>query len=364
MILDMPRKLPPFVHRERSRHGKLIFYFRQDRGKRRRLPLYGSPEFDGAYKAALAGRPAPKHRTVSTNSLEWLIGQYRLSPGYQALSRSTRRQCDNIFKNAIKVGGTQSYHAVTTSGISNAIAHRKPAAARNFYRAMRGLFKWAVKCGYVESNPTDNIERPTLAKSNGFEAWTDDDVAAYEARWPDGSRQRVWMHVLLYTGLRRGDAVRIGRQHVKDGIASIRTEKSGLSIEVTISIGAELHETLTRGPTGDLAWICGARGEPLTKESFGNLFRSACNEAGIEKSAHGLRKLAATKAAEAGLSVAEIEALFGWEGGRMASHYTKTANRRSLAIQAAGKIANAKSLTLKQGAGAGAKKRVKTSAKN
>ena len=35
--------------------------------------------------------------------------------------------------------------------------------------------------------------------------------------------KRVWLDVLLYTGLRRGDAVRFGRQHVKDGIGTIKT---------------------------------------------------------------------------------------------------------------------------------------------
>ena len=45
-------------------------------------------------------------------------------------------------------------------------------------------------------------------------------------RWPIGTRQRVWLDVLIYTGLRRGDAVRFGRQHVRDGIATIKTEKT------------------------------------------------------------------------------------------------------------------------------------------
>ena len=76
----------------------------------------------------------------------------------------------------------------------------------------------------------------------------------------------------------------------------------------------------------------------MTKESFGNAFREACRAAGINKSAHGLRKLAATRAAEQGLSVAELEALFGWSGGTMASHYTKAANRKTLAQSGARKM--------------------------
>ena len=80
-------------------------------------------------------------------------------------------------------------------------------------------------------------------------------------------------------------------------------------------------------------FVVGKNGKPLVKESFGNMFRDACNAAGVQKSAHGLRKIAATRAAEAGATVAELEAMFGWSGGRMASLYTRTADRRRLALR-------------------------------
>lgn len=85
------------------------------------------------------------------------------------------------------------------------------------------------------------------------------------------------------------------------------------------------------------------QGEILTKESFGNMFEVACKAAGLpDKSADGLRKLAATRAAEAGLTVSELEAMFGWTGGTMASHYTRKADRKRLSEHAAEKIRNSK----------------------
>jgi integrase len=96
-----------------------------------------------------------------------------------------------------------------------------------------------------------------------------------------------------------------------------------------------LSRTLDAGPCGDLTFIAGENGRPLTKESFGNLFRKACREAGLkDRSAHGLRKAAATRAANAGATVAQLEAIFGWSGGTMASLYTRAANRRKLALDA------------------------------
>jgi len=180
------------------------------------------------------------------------------------------------------------------------------------------------------------IKNPPKAKGDGFPAWTEDDVDRYEARWPLGTKERVWLGVLLYTGLRRGDAVRVGCQHIRDGVVTLRTEKTG--IIVTVPLLPALDEILRVGPCGDLAFICGENGGPLTKESFGNFFRDACNAAGVEKSAHGVRKIGATRAANNGATVAELEAIFGWEGGRMASLYTRAADRVRLAKSARAKL--------------------------
>ena len=112
---------------------------------------------------------------------------------------------------------------------------------------------------------------------------------------------------------------------------------------VTIPILPILQRTLDAGPTSELAFICGAKGKPLTKESFGNLFKKACKQAGLPNcSAHGLRKIAATRSAENGATEAQLEAIFGWKGGRMASLYTETANRKRLALDAMHTLANEK----------------------
>ena len=106
---------------------------------------------------------------------------------------------------------------------------------------------------------------------------------AYERRWPIAMRQQVSLEVLLYTGLRRGDAVHFGRQHVRDGVGSLKTEKSSFTVTVTLPILPVLAETLAAGPRGDLTFIAGERGQPLTKESFGNLFRDACRPAVVRQ---------------------------------------------------------------------------------
>ena len=116
----------------------------------------------------------------------------------------------------------------------------------------------------------------------------------------DGHAARVsgWCSIFCFTGLRRGDAAVVGRQHVRDGVISIHTEKTGML--VTIPILTELQKTLDAGPTGDLTFIATVSGQPMTKVGLDNRFQEACDAAGVKKSAHGIRKAAATRAANNG----------------------------------------------------------------
>lgn len=339
----MPRPRPPHLHRETTRHGRTVWYVRIDRGPRIRIKAaFGTPEFDAEYQAALTGKPRRQKGAASVASLEWLITRYRETTDWSALSPATRRQRDNLFKHVLETAGRESYAKITVATIIAGKERRAatPAQARNFLDAMRGLFRWAVKAKLVNTDPTAGVDNPPRKTGDGFIAWTEEHVEAYEAKWPLGTRQRVWLSVLLYTGLRRGDAVRLGRQHVNHGVATIKTEKSGGSVEVTLPILPVLQEALDAGPCGDLNFIVGHNGKPLTKESFGNQFREACKAAGVPGSAHGVRKIAATRAANAGATVAQLEAIFGWAGGTMASHYTRKADRKRLATGAMHMLAN------------------------
>lgn len=335
----MPKPRPPHLHRQRSRHGAVVWYVRRGHGLRIRIRgEFGSPEFEAEYRTALDGTPVERTKKARVGTLEWLWDRYRETTVWATLSLATRRQRENIMSGVLKQSGHEQATAIRRQHVVAGRDRRAhtPAQARNFLDAVRGLFRWAVDAGHVKADPTSGVKNPARPKSGGFPVWTEDDVERYETRWPIGTKERIWLGVLLYTGLRRGDAVRLGRQHVRDGVVTLRTEKTG--IMVTIPILPALDEILRAGPRGDLAFICGESGRPLTKESFGNLFRDACNAAGVAKSAHGVRKIGATRAANNGATVAELEAIFGWQGGGMASLYTRAADRARLAKGAMSKL--------------------------
>ncbi|WP_375681597.1 MULTISPECIES: tyrosine-type recombinase/integrase, partial [unclassified Bartonella] len=284
----------------------------------------------------------PKSKTgkLVEGSFAWLLKQYFNSVHWHSLAKATKRQRELILMKVCDAIGNIPYREIKKSHITAGVERRKekPTAAQNFLKALNGLFNWAIDQELLENNPALGIKRPPLNNKDGFAVWTEEDVEKYYHHWSHGSHERVWIDVLLYTGLRRGDAVRIGWNDVKDNIIHLKTEKSKFQTDVFLPILPELAETLKIGPIGNETFICGKNGNKLVKESFGNLFREACNVAGIKKSAHGLRKLAATRAANSGATVSQLKAIFGWTDDNMASLYTKSADRKRLAIEAIKKL--------------------------
>ena len=361
--MEMPRKLPPRLERFRTRHGKVIWYVRaKHHGKRIRLVAdYDTPAFWDQYRAALAGLAAPVipgPLAANSGTLKWLVDLYRGSSAWQSKSLATRRAQENVLKRVLTTAGDNDITDLDKQAIIDGRERRKdkPHAANYYLKVMRGLFGWAVDNGIIEANPCDGVKAiKTDSRAPGFHTWTEDEVRRYEARWPLGTRERVALDVLLYTGLRRGDAVRLGRPHVRDGLISIRTEKT--DEWVYLPILPPLAKTIESGPVGDLTFIAGERGRPMKKESFGTWFAEACAKADVPGSAHGLRKAGAVRAAENGATEAQLNAMFGWrEGSRESATYVRGANRARIAkasigmlmpIQAENKFAQ----TLKQGLG-------------
>lgn len=354
----MPRPRPPYLHSEPSRHGKPRWYVRVGKGPRIRiLEPYGTPEFAAAYQAAVTGSPAPRPGKPGKGSLAWLIEQYRESRAWGDLTAATRKQREYIFKQVKEAAGHEPATAITSKVIKAGIERRAktPSQARHFLDAMRGLFVWAANGEHVPADPTIGVKAPARPRSGGFLPWSEEHVAQYQARWPLGTKERVWLDVLLYSGLRRGDAVRYGRQHVKNGIGQIKTEKSKGRLTATLPVLPILQATLDAGPCGDLTFIVGANGAPLTKETFGNYFREACREAGVPGSAHGVRKIAAATAANNGATVAQLKALFAWDNDAMPSLYTRTADRERLGREAGHMLANAERTSIPSPLDAGAR---------
>jgi integrase len=133
----------------------------------------------------------------------------------------------------------------------------------------------------------------------------------------------------------------VGKQHMKDGLISIRTGKTGEW--VFLPVFKQLQESIDATPTGDLAFLTTSTGKPFASPaSFGNWFRDRCVEAGLPNvcRAHGLRKAGATIAANEGSTAHELMAMCGRARLSMAEMYTSQADKKKLAHGASERLAN------------------------
>mgnify|MGYP001340735336 CR=1 FL=1 len=231
MELSMPKPRPQYLQRHKTRHGKFNWYVQIADGPLVRVnPGFGEPGFADAYESALqkakAAKPAISAPKAAKGTLEWAWQSYIRSGSWSALKPATRKQRDNIMKHVLETAGSEPLSAIDRVAINDGIERRSatPSAARNFLDTMRGMFTWLLEQRIARTDPTAGIKvkRP---KTEGFLPWSYDEIIRFEKRWPIGTRERVMLDVLLYTGLRRGDAAIVGKQHLKDGVISIKRKK-------------------------------------------------------------------------------------------------------------------------------------------
>ena len=325
-------KLPLYVHAFVDRHGHARFYFRRRGYKSVPLPAPPwSPAFMAAYEQALGGAPpligADRH---DPRSVDAVVTAYLNSKQFgDELATTTQRMRRALLKRFTAEHGDKRLAMMEPRHVARILDPLRPHPQANMLRALRGLTAFAIAGRIIGVDPTAGYKRKRPKDTGGFRPWTEEDVAAFMVRHPAGSKARLALMLLLCTGLRRGDVVRIGRQHIRRGVLSLKTSKTKAQIDLPVL--SELQSELDRAPIG-MTFLMSPRGGPFSPDSFAFWFRQRCREAGLEGlSSHGLRKLAATRLAEHGATAHEIMAVMGWTTLREAERYTRAANRKALA---------------------------------
>jgi integrase len=213
-----------------------------------------------------------------------------------------------------------------------------PAAANRLRQLLRQLMQFAVERGWRKDDPTIGVRKVRYAK-DPFTPWSDEDIAAFEARWPIGTRARLALALLIYTGQRRGDVIRMGRQHIRSGRLELRQGKTGTAL--VLPLHPELQAVLAATEGDHLTFLVTQAGAPFaTGNAFYNWFKDCCAQAGLpaDRSPHGLRKATARKLAEAGCSTHQIAAITGHKTLSEVERYTKSASQERMAEAAMARI--------------------------
>lgn len=331
--------LPKYVTRFVDRHGKPRYRFR----KKGQTPRYiqaefGSAEFDAEYDACLRGETAPKIEVgkgrIKPGTIADLIRRYYAAPEFMGLADSTKSTYRNQLDRFREQHGTKPVRLIERRHIKAIIGGMadRPGAANSLLARIKLLMKFAIEEGMRRDNPALGV-RGFKAKGDGFHSWTDDEISKFEATHATGSRARLAMALLLYTGQRRSDVIRMGHQHVSKGRIQVRQQKTGAGL--WIPIHPDLVAIIAATPRTNLTFVTTAQGKPFSAAGFGNWFRECCDDAGLPQcSAHGLRKAAARRLAEAGCSNQQIKSITGHQTEAEVARYTRAAEQEVLAKQA------------------------------
>ena len=326
------RYVQAFVDRDT---GAVFRYFRRPGYPRVRLPgLPGSAEFNRAYEAALEGpKLAVGVGRSKPGSLSVAIAGYYTSLEFRSLAAGTQAARRAILERFRAAHGDKPIVLLPPKFIAHVLSTMKPFAARNWLKAIRHLMQFCVAQEMCATDPTQGIKLPR-AKSDGIHSWTEGEISMFEAHHAIGTRPRLALALLLYTGQRRGDVLRMGRQHIRDGVITVRQDKTGTTL--VIPVHTDLRVILDATPGEHLTFIVGQRGNPFTPNAFSKWFRDQCDAAGLPEacSAHGLRKAACRRLAEAGCSANEIAAISGHATLREVERYTKAADQERMARNA------------------------------
>jgi integrase len=329
-------KLPRYVHGFIDRHGRPRYYYRRAGFHAAPLPgLPYSPEFMAAYEAALAGqRPAPTAR-ATPGTMNALALSFFAAPSFSTLRPSTRNTYRWTIERLCREHGDKRVALLRRQHIVKLMAARTPGAANKLRKALRAMMKHAVAIGLLSDDPTSAV-RAIQTRTAGFHSWSDVEISQFEERHPVGSRARLAMALLLYSGQRRGDVIRMGPQHVRNGVLYIKQEKTGA--ELAIPVHPELATIIASVPRHHLTFLTTRFDRPFEASTFSHWFRDQCNAAGLPHcSAHGLRKAAARRLAEAGCTAHEIGAITGHASLAELTRYTRAADQRRLAEAAMAK---------------------------
>ena len=277
--------------------------------------------------------------------LQFLAAEKRLSPNTLAAYRNDLRQFEEYLAarqhDPLGNGSTNGTSVVApadpttasreqVAGFFLSLREDKGYSAATIARkmaAVKSLFHYLSKQGFVKTNPTADIGSPEVKKPLP-RAISVDDVdrllrQAEKKGTPEGLRDRAMLHLLYATGMRVSEVVTLDLNDLDFERAAVRCVGRGLrvrSLPVDPKSLIVLRDYLERGrpqllrpgsPTSAL--FLNHRGQRLTRQGFWLIMKAVARESGVtaEVTPHTLRHSFAAHKLSDGLALPKLRELLG-----------------------------------------------------
>lgn len=329
----------------RDRYGALRRYFRR-RGQKD-IALKGEPgsaEFMQAYQAALGVKVTVVDK-AKTGTFASLTVEYRRSAGFANLKPASQKLYQLVLDRIAERHGPRLVRDTRRSDarkMVEEIGGGKPALANIARAVLRLLMQFAVEAELRPDNPAAELK---AYRTGTRHSWTDQELQTFEKRWPLGTRERLAFALLLYTGQRAGDIVRMRRSDISDGMIKVIQGKTGA--ELSIPLHPALIAAIKALPAKGMTLIADTNGRPIQRATLTHLMKKAAALAGLPERCvpHGLRKAIMRRLAEHGSSAKEIASISGHRTLKEIERYTAAADQVRLSKAAIAKLQGNKKRT-------------------
>lgn len=344
-----------FVNTYVDNRGRSRSYFRRKGEPKLALPgSPGSTQFMAAYAAALAGvKPAQRDGLMAAaapRSFNALAQVYYGSPLYGDLAASSKINYRRVIDGFLAEHGARQVAEMQPEDVDKIIGGYadRPGAGIVMLKRLRTLIKYAAHLRWISHDPTMGA---TSYTSEEYHTWTEDELARFEAHWPIGSAQRLGYTLALYTGQRGSDVHRMKHSDIAGDLIAVATAKSQGTTKLKIPMHPTLVSVLAATPSvrgkvrpidpAQAAILVNGWGRGYTLKGYGNMMSDAIVAAGLaeECKAHGLRKAAGRRLAEAGATAHEIMSILGHKTLAEAERYTRAADQERMARAGMRKVA-------------------------
>lgn len=357
-----------YVKTDRTRHGKIVYYFRRPGQKQIRLRAEpNSPEWHKQLAAALEGRPLPASEAqpeprAARGSFAAIIAAFESSPEWlTALAPKSRHALRPSLRYLKKRWAQYQVADVEPHNVASLL---RGAATGKGERTVEGYSTSSHNAmlqtlnkvyAFAERELTlDRRKRPTfgfekMASDNpdGYHFWTDAEIEQFRRFWPVGSTARLALELLFETGARgRSDATRLGwKDREPDGVLRFKPKKTARKTGAIVPVDLNdprspfLKPCLDLVPppqlARDLPFLLRKNGRPYNDDLFGRHFAKWAAEAGLPDCcrAHGIRKAFGKRAAMDGATPYEIGAMLGDRDPKAIEVYTRARDNDELALR-------------------------------
>ena len=312
----------PYVDVRRDRNGRPTYWFFRRHGRLWRLP--GQPlseEFAVEYQrliaythglvaaAETANAPLDK-RTYPPGTFGALVREYLWCARFKQLKPRTKAEYTRVLESLQRLHGDKRVANLRRRHIRKMRDERAdtPGAANTILRMLKIVLNFAVEEEWIESNPAAKMQ---LLKIGEWRAWTDEECAAFEARWAPGTMQRrayalAHLHRPAQERSCRDDArAPQGRDYPRRP----KQDRRG----VVDTRAPELTAELARGVSDHMSLLTTRRVRRLMRSISARGLPTPLTRRRLPEDCvlHGLRKTAARQLAEAGCTEQEIKAVTG-----------------------------------------------------